>query len=99
MPLRIMRGDESETENPVLAARMLIPMENAAPEKRRYTVLHGGRGAMLDHMLVSRSLFNRFEHIHINNETLSDELVDYQDHVPQLVSHHAPMVASFAPFE
>jgi endonuclease/exonuclease/phosphatase family metal-dependent hydrolase len=95
MPLRILRGDELETENPELAFRMMIPMEKAEPESRRYSVIHGGRPVMLDHMLVSRALFNRFQNIHIHNEVLKDELTDYQLGRDLSVSHHAPIAASF----
>lgn len=96
MPLRILRGDDMETENPALSSRMMIPMERAAPEARRYSVIHGGRTVMLDHMLVSRALFNRFQNIDIHNEALKDELTDYQLGNNPSVSHHAPIVASFA---
>lgn len=99
MPLRILRGDELETENPALGLRMMIPMEKAAPEARRYSVIHGGRTVMLDHMLVSRGLFDRFQNIHIHNEVLKDELTDYQIGAALSVSHHAPIVACFDFFE
>lgn len=95
MPLRILRGDRTETENPALASRQLIPMEHAAPDARRYSVIHGGRPVMLDHMLVSRTLFDRFKRIDIHNEVLKDELTDYQRGENLAVSHHAPIVASF----
>jgi len=95
MPLRILRGDDMETENPALAPRMMIPMEKAAPDARRYSVIHGGRPVMLDHMLVSRALFDRFQKIEIHNEDLKDELTDYQRGENLSVSHHAPIVATF----
>lgn len=95
MPLRILRADRLETENPALADRMMVPMEQAAPEARRYSVIHGGRTVMLDHMLVSRALFGRFRTIDIHNEALTDELTDYQHGEDLSVSHHAPIVASF----
>ena len=50
---------------------------------------------MLDHMLVSRALFNRFRKIDIHNEVLKDELTDYQLGENLSVSHHAPIAASF----
>lgn len=95
MPVRILRGDPMDTENAELANRAMVPMEEAAPEKRRYSVIHGGRPAMLDHVLVSRALFDRFRGIDIHNETLTDELIDYR-HAARLVeSHHAAIVACF----
>ena len=97
MPLRILRGDGTDTENPALDRRTMIPMESAAPEARRYSVIHGGRAAMLDHMLVSRPLFDRFERIEIHNEALKDELRDYRRSANLSESHHAPVVACFDP--
>lgn len=95
MPLRILRGDEMDTENPALDSRVMVPMENTTPESRRYSVIHGGRPVMLDHVLVSRALFNRFESIDIRNEDLNDELLDYQRAENLAKSHHAPVVARF----
>jgi exonuclease III len=52
---------------------------------------------MLDHMLVSRPLFDRFERIEIHNEALKDELRDYRRSANLSESHHAPVVACFDP--
>jgi endonuclease/exonuclease/phosphatase family metal-dependent hydrolase len=90
MPLRTIRGDVEDTGNPRLATRMLIPLERTLPESRRYSVLHGGRKEMLDHMLVSRALLARYRHVEIHNEGLVDEL---SEGGPE--SHHAPVVAEF----
>lgn len=95
MPLRILRGDEMDTDNPALESRVMIPMENTAPETRRYSVIHGGRPAMLDHVLASQNLFDRFKNIEIRNECLTDELTDYRYAKNLAVSHHAPIIASF----
>jgi endonuclease/exonuclease/phosphatase family metal-dependent hydrolase len=95
MPLRILRGDAMDTENPDLENRVMIPMEEAEAQSRRYSVIHGGRPSMLDHVLVSRPLFKRFEAIEIHNENLHDELLDYQRAENQAESHHAPVVANF----
>lgn len=95
MPLRILCGDEMDTENPALEARVMVPMENATSESRRYSVIHGGRPSMLDHMLVSPALFKRFQTIEIHNERLSDELLDYRRAEKLEESHHAPIVAQF----
>ena len=45
---------------------------------------------MLDHVLVSRALLARYDHVEVYNEALADELTD-----PGPESHHAPLVAEF----
>jgi len=89
-PLRTIRGDAGDTGNPSLEARALVPLERAVPDARRFSVVHGGRPEMLDHMLVSRPLFRCCEAVAVHNEDLGDELTDTG---PQ--SHHAPLVAGF----
>jgi endonuclease/exonuclease/phosphatase family metal-dependent hydrolase len=95
MPLRILRGDEEDTANGALAGRVMIPLEHAAPESRRYSVLHGGLPSMLDHLLVSRSLLRHFRCVEIHNEALEDELVGYAVVKKSPESYHAPVVAVF----
>lgn len=96
MPLRILRGDAEDTANGALAGRMLVPLERTAPEARRYSVLHGGRTSMLDHVLVSRPLLRFFRTVEIHNEALGDELVGYAAVHASPESYHAPVVAEFA---
>ncbi len=89
-PLRILRGDPGDTGNPGLGSRAMISLDATLPESRRYSVIHGGRPAMLDHVLVSHGLFAHYRELEILNEDLEDELTEGG---PQ--SHHAPMAASF----
>lgn len=56
VPLEAIGGDVEDTDNPQLAKRVLIPCERTIPESSRYSLLHHGKGEMLDHILVSRSL-------------------------------------------
>ena len=95
MPLRILRGEEEDTANGALAGRVMIPLERAAPESRRYSVLHGGLPSMLDHLLVSRPLLRHFRGVEIHNEALEDELVGYATVKKSPESYHAPVVAEF----
>lgn len=95
MPLRILRGEEEDTANGALAGRVMIPLERAAPESRRYSVLHGGLPSMLDHVLVSRALLRYFRTVEIHNEALEDELVGYAAVRKSPESYHAPVVAEF----
>ncbi|RMD61587.1 MAG: endonuclease [Alphaproteobacteria bacterium] len=91
MPLRTLRGDPGDTGNPALAARALEPIEHAVPPARRYSVIHGGRRQMLDHMLVSSALRAYCRGVEVDNEGLTDELTDTGPW-----SHHAPLIATFA---
>jgi endonuclease/exonuclease/phosphatase family metal-dependent hydrolase len=96
IPLRLLRGEEEDTANGALAGRVMIPLERAAPESRRYSVLHGGRPSMLDHLLVSRPMMRYFREVEIHNEALEDELVAYTTVAHSPESYHAPLVATFA---
>jgi endonuclease/exonuclease/phosphatase family metal-dependent hydrolase len=95
MPLRILRADPDDTGAPALAARALAPLERTVPETRRYTVLHGGRAAMLDHVLVSPALFARYRALEVHNERLGDEASPEAHTHPSPGSYHAPIVATF----
>ncbi len=95
MPLRILRGETEDTGNGALASRALIPIDQTAPEQRRYSVLHGGRPAMLDHLLISRPLLRWFQGVEIHNEALGDELAGYAAAEASPESYHAPVVATF----
>ncbi len=94
-PVRIIRADLDETGNGHLAGRSLVPLERSLPEERRYSVLHGGEGVMLDHLLVSRGLLGWFRGAEIHNEALGDELIAQATVVHSPESYHAPVVASF----
>ncbi len=89
-PLRTIRGEPGDTGNPALAARALVPLERTLPESQRFSVVHGGRKQMLDHLLVSRALLAGYDHVEVYNEGLADELTDAGP-----ASHHAPLVAEF----
>ena len=94
-PVRTIRGDEEDTGNGRLAPRMLVPLERSLPESNRFSVIHGGRPQMLDHILVSQGLLAWYRGGEIHNEALGDELS-----TPAVVrgipaSLHAPVVASF----
>ena len=74
---------------------MLVPCENTVPEPSRYSLLHLGKGNMLDHVLVSRSLLAHYRKTEIHNETLPDESGAFRTDVLFPESDHAPVVAEF----
>jgi len=59
--IEAIRGDLENTGNMDLAARVLIPTERNIPEPARYSLLHNGKGRMLDHILVSRTMLAYFK--------------------------------------
>lgn len=92
-PIEILRGEEDNTGNGALAARVMVPVEHSLPASRRFSVIHQGRRQMLDHIMVSRPLMGHYRSAEIHNEALTDEVTAYGKDSP--VSYHAPVVATF----
>ena len=95
VPVATLRADVEDTGNPYLGGRALITLDNAIPDHLRYTVIHGGRRVMMDHILGSRTLANRLDRIAAHNELLEDELIAYLMDVHPAGSFHAPLLAEF----
>jgi endonuclease/exonuclease/phosphatase family metal-dependent hydrolase len=93
-PLRILRADPTDTGNPALASRALAPAEGAAGTESHFSVRHGLRRVMLDHLLVSRALAPYCRRAEVRNEDLGDEAAPDAASRPE--SFHAPLVAEFA---
>lgn len=93
-PLRILRADPADTRNRELASRALVPVEGAADPSARFSVRHGARQVMLDHILVSRGLAPYCRYAEVHNEELRDETMPGADMHPD--SFHAPVVAAFS---
>jgi hypothetical protein len=94
--IRILsRGPVEETGNPALLRRIMVPCELSVPESSRYTLLHLGKGEMIDHILVSRSLLALCRGTEIHNEALPDESVAFRTDVQFPESDHAPVVTEF----
>lgn len=94
-PVEAIRGDEENTGNGALAMRVMVPIEHTVPVSQRFSVIHHGRGQMLDHILVSRPLLAHYRSSEIHNEALGDELVAYANVSTSPESYHAPVVARF----
>ena len=88
-------GPVEETGNPAHAARVMIPCENNIPDSARYSLFHLGKGQMLDHIVVSRSLLRYFRGAEIHNEALPDESGAFRQDKKFPESDHAPVVAEF----
>ncbi len=94
-PVEAIRGDEENTGNGALAMRVMVPIEHTLPPSQRFSVIHHGRGQMLDHILVSRPLLAHYRSSEIHNEALGDELVAYANVSESPESYHAPVVGLF----
>jgi predicted extracellular nuclease len=95
VPLQAIRGDIEETENPELIGRVLVLCERTVPEPARFSLIHRGRGEMLDHILSSRSLLAHYRGTEIHNELLHDESAAFAFDEKFPESDHAPVVATF----
>ncbi|HSN99225.1 MAG TPA: endonuclease/exonuclease/phosphatase family protein [Candidatus Nanopelagicales bacterium] len=96
VPFEIIRGGEDMTGSGALAMRALVPLEHTIPEDLRYSVLHAGRKAMLDHLLVTRTMLAWYRGAEIHNEALGDEVIGYANIRRSPDSYHAPVLAEFA---
>jgi exonuclease III len=83
------------TGNAELIGRVLVPVERSVPEPNRYTLIHQGRGEMLDHLLITRNLLTHYRGTEIHNELLHDESVAFAVGRKYPESDHAPVVATF----
>lgn len=92
-PSRILQAGVDDCGNPALARRALEALELRLPEERRFTLRHGGRRRMLDHILCSPALAVCCRGIEAQNEGLPDETAMAEDD-PR--SNHAPLVADFS---
>ncbi len=94
VPVRIVRGDPEDTGNATLAERALVALAEGA-DGSAFTVVHGERRVMLDHILVSRQLALACRKIAIDNAALLDETEPAWVSALRPGSYHAPVVAEF----
>jgi hypothetical protein len=71
----------------------MIPCENNIPDSAQYSLLHLGKGQMLEHVVVSRPLLRHFREAEIHNEVLPDESGAFRQDTKFPESGHAPVVA------
>lgn len=95
VPVEAIRGDVENTGNSQLARRVMVPVERTIPEPSRFTLLHQGKGRMLDHLLVSRTLLAHYRSSEIHNELLHDESIAFATDKQYPESDHAPFIAEF----
>jgi predicted extracellular nuclease len=95
VPVHAIRGQVEDTGNPALLRRIMVPCELTVPEPARFSLMHLGKGNMLDHILVSRSLLQYYRVTEIHNELLPDESGAFRTDTQFPESDHAPVVGEF----
>jgi len=95
VPVEAIRGDIENTGNDKLAKRVMMPCERTIPEPARFSLLHQGKGGMIDHLLISRTLLAHYRGSEIHNELLHDESIAFGTDVKFPESDHAPVIAEF----
>lgn len=95
VPFRAVAGSVEDTQNPSLRHTVLIACESNVPSDQRVTLIHHGKGEMLDHVFVSQALYPYWVETDIFNEVLHDESLAFAADVRFPESDHAPVVARF----
>ncbi len=91
--LDILCTPPDRTGLPDRAGRALIPLDPGLPESERYSLRHGGRALLVDHILVSPALFAGYRAVRsLNAELIDDTVAAAAEHAG---SFHAPLVAQF----
>ena len=93
MPTRLILADAADAGDQAPPGRILTALDQRLAGERRYSMIHGGRRLMLDHILASAPLAGRCTGIDIVNDHLVDGHV-----APDLPldSLHAPLAATFS---
>ena len=96
IPFKAIVGSVQDTSNVDLRDTVLIPCEMNIPPDQRYSLLHHGKGNMIDHVIVSKEFYPHWTETKIFNELLKDESIAFatDDKFPE--SDHAPVIAHFA---
>lgn len=95
VPFKAIVGSIDDTNNPDLRSTVLVPCEFHIPKEHRYSLIHRGKGNMLDHVAVSGSLYPFWRGTEIFNELLPDESIAFATDIKYPESDHAPVIAAF----
>ena len=95
VPFKAIVGSVEDTNNPELRDTVMIPCELNVPPEQRFSIIHHGRGEMLDHVVVSPSLYSYWMETDIYNELLQDESIAFGTDKKFPESDHAPVIARF----
>lgn len=95
VPVEAICGRVENTGNPELRHTVMLPCSLAVADSVRFSHLHHGQKNLLDHMLISQSMYSLFAEAHIFNENLHDESLPFAGDSKFPESDHAPFVATF----
>ncbi|MCJ2556518.1 MAG: endonuclease/exonuclease/phosphatase family protein [Candidatus Thermoplasmatota archaeon] len=95
VPFKAIVGSVEDTQNEALRTGVLIPCELNVPRDKRYSLIHHGKGNMLDHLVVSQALIPYWIDTEIYNETLHDESLAFATDLKFPGSDHAPIRGNF----
>jgi len=95
VPFKTIVGSVDDTSNPDLRPGVLIPCEMNVPSTSRFSLLHRGKGNMIDHIAVSHVFYPYWEETAIFNELLPDKSIAFATTQKFPESDHAPVVAHF----
>ncbi|MGI0012869.1 MAG: endonuclease/exonuclease/phosphatase family protein [Nitrososphaera sp.] len=95
VPFKTIVGSVDDTSNPDLRPRVLIPCELNVPSSQRFSLLHRGKGNMIDHIAVSQEFYPRWRSTVIFNELLPDKSIAFATMLKFPESDHAPVIARF----
>lgn len=95
VPVEAICGRVENTGNPALRHTVMLPCSLAIAESVRFSHLHHGQKNLLDHMIISQSMYAKFNEAHIYNENLHDESLPFASDTKFPESDHAPFVAQF----
>ncbi|WP_293745587.1 endonuclease/exonuclease/phosphatase family protein [uncultured Paraglaciecola sp.] len=95
VPVEAICGRVENTGNPDLRSSVLLPCSSAIADSVKFSHLHHGKGNLLDHMLISQSMYHLFVKADIFNENLHDESLPFASDIKYPESDHAPFSASF----
>ena len=95
VPFKTIVGSMREVSNPDLGPFIMVPCEFNVPLDQRFSLLHHGKGNMLDHVIVSKSLYPYWKGTEIFNELIPDKSIAFSlpEYYPE--SDHAPVIATF----
>ncbi|MEL7083246.1 MAG: endonuclease/exonuclease/phosphatase family protein [Cyanobacteria bacterium J06597_1] len=95
LPVRTIVGRFSRVHNPQLVGQELAACEQLVSDEQRFTHLYAGRRTTIDHLLASRSLYQKLSSCHIFNQNLHDSANPDRQNLKFPDSDHAALLTVF----
>ena len=94
-PVRTVMGCLSRVRNPQLVSHELAACEQLVSDDRRFTHIYAGKRTTIDHLLASRSLYQKLASCTILNQDLQDSANPDRHNLKFPDSDHAPILTVF----